>query len=260
MTNILVNSLIKKFESLPNHQSMAPYKKLMLIAKEIELLENNISLFNSKYETETFKIYFEIHENSFRAVFKNFSIFYSNKDNFQLTQCKIDTLNLFSQFFNAVYDFVCENKVLLHNIEQNSFNYRSIESAYLSVLNKQEDQKNAGIRKYLKQLMLDFKNNYTFSPEQPFVNIELRFDSQKKQFLFKVHTIQTQSEIEKYKHNPSNVLINYDDNVKDISLTIIQQLIPFIEKLPMKQRDLCFYIDKIELDNFIHMQKNMQHF
>lgn len=263
MNKTEITNLINDFKKLENYQHMKQYQKLTSILKNFDYLEEQIKSFNINNSVLNQKIY--LNHTTLLLNIDNCSVTYNIQNkHFYLNSIITTNVSNITLGLNLFQQFVEINQMQLQN-SINDFNiFNSIYAAYKSIINKDKDQKVALHRKYLKDIIVNFKKTYHLDIIQPILRIELRFYKHNNQFSFLVskllshdHEKYTQ-EIENYLNNPSNILINGEYN--NDSLDDIKQLIPFMNSLPLTKQDNAFNVDIQLLDDFISTSNKLSNF
>lgn len=258
-----ITNLINDFKKLENYQHMKQYQKLTSILKNFNYLDEQIKSFNINNAGANIRLY--LNHTTLLLNIDNFSVTYNlqNKQ-FYINSMITTNINSISLGFNLFQEFIEINQLHLQN-SINDFNiFNSIYAAYQSIINKDKDQKVALHRKYLKDIIINFKKSYHLDTTQPILRIELRFYKYNNTFSFLTSNLLSHDkekytqEIENYLNNPSNILINgeYNNN----SLNDIKQLIPFMNSLPLTKQDNSFNIDIALLDDFISTSNKLSNF
>ncbi len=258
-----ITNLINNFQKLENYQHMKQYQKLISILNEFNYLEKQINFFNINNSNLNIKIY--LFHSSLNLVFDNLYVDYDIfNNNFNIHQTISNNLKYIVTNLNLFENFVDIHKEYLEKYLKNYKVFNSIKASFISNINKEKYQKVSFHRKYLKDIVVNFKKSYLLDINQPILRIELRFYKHNNQFSFLVSDLflhdkkKYTQEIENYLKNPSNILINgeYHNN----SLDDIKQIIPFMNSLPLTNQDNAFNVDIDLLDDFISTSNKLSNF
>lgn len=260
MNTKYVETLLLDFQKINNHKTMIPYKKLLDMFSFFKSIELIIENFNKEHLDNGLSIYNHIDSIRLNGPDKFQLSFHIYKKEIYLRESilNIEDISRFNNNLVIFKNFIELNLDTFQLIQEKIYQIRSIESALKSIINKDKDQKIAGFRKYLKSLILDFKNNSTLDQNKKIVHIELKLERTHGHFYLYFHPYFNSTDLNKYVSNPSNILVNYEED--KLSLEEMKKLLPFTEKLPLKQIERSFFIDSKSLEDYIVLSKNMSNF